>query len=296
MNWKPNRWIAVVLNLILWPFGFLYVDRWRWAAFYFALYLLTAIFIIYILLGSHSFADWSVPVLAVLLAFFLISIIQIFIFATRAQPMSRRPWYSRWYGIAAAFLILVLSPIFIFRAFFHEPFYLPSASMEPSYAKGDCIFISKSGYGNYGTFGVTVYKSQASEPLHHGDVVVFDYPLDPSQTYVKRVIGSPGDNIVYQSKALWINDQPVSQTPLHSKQDEGKFAENTYDVLQESFDSANWQIQISRDYPDKDFEITVPPHMYFVMGDNRDNSMDSRHFGFVPESAIKGKVVSSFHC
>ncbi|MDR2874734.1 MAG: signal peptidase I [Methylobacillus sp.] len=286
MNWKPNRWIALALGLFIGLVGFLYVGKWRWAAFYFGLVLLFVVASFFL-----PIAEWGLP-LRIALA--IITAIQTFIFAIRYPPTAHRPWYSRWYGIMLI-ILATITPILLTRVFY-EPFYVPGASMEPSYTRGEYILISKSGYGNYRAYGITIYKAEISAPLHHGDVVVFDYPRDPSKTYFKRVIGSPGDTIAYRSKALWINGQPVSQVrQSEQRMDDPEFGSRIYDVYTESFGASRWKIRISQDKPNDDFEITVPPHMYFVMGDNRDNSMDSRHFGFVSEDAIIGKVIYTFH-
>ena len=108
--------------------------------------------------------------------------------------------------------------------------------------------------------------------------------------YLKRVIGLPGDTIEYRSKKLLINGKPV----LQSIKSDRIAQTHHYDIFTETFDAASWSIQNDRDIQGNEFTMTVPEKMYFVMGDNRDHSNDSRYWGYVPETSIKGKVIYSF--
>ncbi len=172
------------------------------------------------------------------------------------------------------------------RGFFFEPFHLPAMSMYPNYNKGDYIVISKFGYGNYGTFGMSFMHTPPSTAIQRGDVIVFTYPRNQRVDYLKRVIGLPKDKITYQNKTLIINGKTiVTETLPSTYQNES--------LMRESSTNASWLVINRIDFPAQDFEITVPASSYFVMGDNRDNSNDSRYWGPVPAQNIKGKVIYS---
>lgn len=194
---------------------------------------------------------------------------------------------------ARAFFPVILV-VFLFRSFLVEPFRIPSGSMIPSLLIGDFILVNKYTYG----LRLPVINKKVldiSEPKH-GDVMVFRFPGDPSQNFIKRVVGLPGDHVVYKDKKLYINDVPMEQTA----QDDYSYSEGTDSQgndlqitsrrLQENLDGVKHSILLS-DGPDQmPKDIVVPPHQYFVMGDNRDRSNDSRYWGTVPEQNIVGRA------
>lgn len=291
MIWKPNRWIALTLGLFLSPSGMLYAGKAKWAIFYFLLSVFTVL-IGFIFMEARKDTASFLGLLN--LTIVAISSVHTFWVAKHYQEPSTRPWYSHWYGIILIFLAIG-APIFLVRSFLFEPFRLPSASMEPSYKRESQIIISKWGFGNYGTYGINVYRTTPSAQLHRGDAIVFSFPQDPSMDYFKRVIGVPGDTIEYRSKKLLINGRPVPLSNQSSVTRLDHFAKaHNYDLFTETFDAASWNIQNDRDIQGNEFTMTVPEKMYFVMGDNRDQSNDSRYWGYVPETAIKGKVIYSF--
>ena len=230
--------------------------------------------------------------------------------AAAQQNALRQPWWLDW----TAGLFPVIAAVFIFRSFLFEPFKIPSGSMIPTLWIGDLILVNKYHYGL--RLPVINKKIVAGALVQRGDVMVFRYPPQPSLDYIKRVVGLPGDEIAYLNKQLSINGQPVPKESIaeffntdalsYAKQ----FAEQlptgtadsagpakTINLLND--DTRPAFIQGADDFPFKDHcrysiegvQCKVPAGHYFMMGDNRDNSLDSRYFGFVPEANIVGKAV-----
>lgn len=291
MDWKPKRWIALVLGILIPPAALLYAGSWRWALSY----TLAILGLMMLAMFTITADDQGQLLLNLLQVTLIIAVIwHAFEIIRNYEPRPRRRWYSRWYGIATIYLAFAL-PILLIRIFVFEPFRLPSGSMEPEFPRNSQIVIEKFGYGNYELFGVSLIKTRLTKELYRGDAVVFHLPQDTRIEYLKRIIGLPGDHIEYRNKALWINERPITQSFLYSKvvAINGLLPMN-YDIAEESFDGRTWKIQNAQNAPARDFTVNVPPGMYFVMGDNRDNSNDSRFWGYVPESEIKGKVLYRF--
>jgi signal peptidase I len=181
----------------------------------------------------------------------------------------------------------ILLIVFLLRSFLFEPFRIPSPSLEPTLLTGDFILVNKFQYG----FRLPVLHKKLSvgNELKRGDIIVFRYPPNPSVDFIKRVIGLPGDHISYINKELYVNKQKVSQallSPLVNNQT-GEPIEKQEDLFGIKHLIYLYPDKDSRDYND----IVVPKGMYFVMGDNRDDSADSRYWGFVPDANIIGKAV-----
>lgn len=206
---------------------------------------------------------------------------------------SKRPWYSYWWGIIGVYLIIIL-PIFLFRSFLYEPFHIPANSMAPTYNQGDYIVISKLGYGNYGSYGINLIHTKPTNKIKRGDVIVFSFPPNPKVDYIKRVIALPGDTVSYKSKRLFINNEAVPTKKIGNYTQRNKnTSEYNFDEFEESLNGNAWHVINFSGFPKADFDTVVPPNNYFVLGDNRDNSSDSRIWGTVPEENIKGKVIYS---
>ena len=183
----------------------------------------------------------------------------------------------------------VILAVFMIRSFLVEPFKIPSGSMMPTLLVGDFILVNKHTYG----LRVPILNNTFFEMNHpqRGEVMVFRYPQDPSMDYIKRVVGLPGDRIEYRDKHLVINGQPL-EVGLNGDYEYvapglNRIAAKLY---KETLGAHKHDILLVDDAPVIDGEVIVPPGHYFVMGDNRDNSNDSRFWGFVPENNIVGKA------
>jgi signal peptidase I len=189
---------------------------------------------------------------------------------------------------ARAFFPVILF-VFLLRSFLVEPFSITSGSMMPGLLPGDFILVNKFTYGL--RLPVINQKVVDVGPPKRGDVMVFRYPGDLSVNYIKRVIGVPGDHIVYRDKKLFINNQPMPQAPegdytYTESGDHLIFAR----LLKEQLDGVGHDILLSEGQGSGILEFSVPEGQYFMMGDNRDRSNDSRYWGMVPEANIVGRA------
>lgn len=179
--------------------------------------------------------------------------------------------------------------VLILRSFIAEPFRIPSASMMPTLLIGDFILVNKFSYG----IRLPVINNkifEVSEPKR-GDIIVFRYPKNPTVDYIKRVVGLPGDRVSYFDKKLYINGEPVNQTALGKYQGLGQGENMTgHELLSEDLIGVNHNILIDIHAVTLDGVYVVPKDSYFVMGDNRDNSNDSRYWGIVPEENLVGQA------
>lgn len=193
----------------------------------------------------------------------------------------------------AGSLFPVLLLVLLFRSFLFEPFKIPSGSMKPTLWIGDFIVVNKYAYG----LRMPVLNNkfiEIGEP-ERGDVIVFRYPVDERVNYIKRVVGLPGDTITYRNKTLFINGEPVVQDTLGSWNGEGRNrnAPGQQPIRKlEYLGEDTHHILVNPERPDLRVQTwTVPEDKYFVMGDNRDQSLDSRSWGFVPEENLVGEAV-----
>lgn len=183
----------------------------------------------------------------------------------------------------------VILAVFLIRSFLVEPFKIPSGSMMPTLLVGDFILVNKHTYG----LRVPILNNTFLEMNHpqRGEVMVFRFPQDPSMDYIKRVVGLPGDRIEYREKRLIINGTPLD---ISVDGDYEYVAPGLNRIaamrIGEALGEHRHDILLVSDAPAMDIEVIVPPGHYFVMGDNRDNSNDSRFWGFVPENNIVGKA------
>lgn len=180
----------------------------------------------------------------------------------------------------------LLAFVFVLRSFLYEPFQIPSSSMVPTLEVGDFILVNKFNYG----LRLPVARTQVVElgKPERGDVVVFFPPHKNDTYYIKRVIGTPGDRIAYRGKSLTVNGEPVPREWLATVPEGG----SRYAVGLESAGGDSYLMQVDQRRPARDFSVTVKPGHYFMMGDNRDNSSDSRVWGQVPERDIVGQAVA----
>jgi signal peptidase I len=191
----------------------------------------------------------------------------------------------------------VILIVLLLRSFLVEPFRIPSGSMMPTLLVGDFILVNKFAYGLRLPVLNTKFL-EVGEP-ERGDVVVFRFPKDPSIDYIKRVVGVPGDEIYYRNKTLYVNGEPVPKTAIgtYSGVGSGRGMTGTQ-VHMEHLGDAEHRVLVHPLAPDLApgchellyGPVTIPEGSYFAMGDNRDNSNDSRCWGLVPEGNLVGKA------
>ncbi len=195
----------------------------------------------------------------------------------------------------------VLLAVMILRSFVYEPFRIPSGSMMPTLLVGDFILVNKYDYGL--RLPVIHTEITGGEKPKRGDIAVFRYPKDESLDYIKRVIGLPGDHISYYNRRLSVNGKLVKTQLLETYQGLGESSELVINqgcdnikakckVFNEELGETSYTMMTNPDVRySADGELFVPSGHYFVMGDNRDHSNDSRFWGFVPEENLVGKAV-----
>ncbi|MCM2342711.1 signal peptidase I [Rhodoferax sp.] len=216
------------------------------------------------------------------------------------QRILAQPWWLDW----TAGLFPVIIGVFILRSFLFEPFKIPSGSMIPTLWVGDLILVNKFYYG----LRLPVLNTRITEgtPPQRGDVMVFRYPPKPSLDYIKRVVGVPGDEVAYLNKRLSINGKPLPTNALPEFFDEDamryfpQFEETLgakphrllNDPARPAFIPGADEFEFKNNcrYSIEGVVCKVPEGHYFMMGDNRDNSLDSRYWGFVPDKNIVGKA------
>ena len=206
----------------------------------------------------------------------------------RRAPGGARPARAglSWIAESAAELFPVLAAVLVLRSFLFEPFQIPSQSMEPTLSAGDFVVVSKYSYGlRLPVSGARVASVGSPE---RGDVMVF-FPPGDDRYFIKRVIGLPGDRIEFDGRALRINGDPapavaLARSPTGRRRDREAYVER--------LGGREYQVRYSRMRSSDAFSVTVHPGHYFVMGDNRDNSRDSRNWGQVPERNIVGRAVA----
>jgi len=213
-----------------------------------------------------------------------------------------QPWWLDW--TAGLFPVIVV--VFVLRSFLFEPFKIPSGSMIPTLMINDLILVNKFHYGvRLPVSNLKIFDNHSPE---RGDVMVFRYPPKPSLDYIKRVVGLPGDEVAYLNKKISVNGKPLDKAALPEFFDEDALrytkqfqevaadSQRKYRILNE--DDRPSFVQATEDFPFREncryssegVVCKVPPGHYFMMGDNRDNSLDSRFWGFVPEKNIVGKA------
>jgi signal peptidase I len=221
-------------------------------------------------------------------------------FAQARQALAAQPWWLDW----TAGLFPVLAIVFLLRSFLYEPFKIPSGSMIPTLEVGDLILVNKFTYGV--RLPVLHHKIVQGDTPQRGDVVVFRYPPNPTQDYIKRVVAVGGDTVAYTNKRLNINGTAVptavlpdyfdAQAMRYFGQIEEKLGERSHRAITDKDRPAfipgaeQFPFTDACRYTVEGVTCTVPAGHYFVMGDNRDNSLDSRFWGFVPDANLVGRA------
>ena len=250
--------------------------------------------------------DFELIMFIALLVTGTIWLADIVLFKPRRTTGARVPLLTEY---AESFFPVILV-VFLLRSFLFEPFKIPSGSMLPTLLVGDFILVNKFDWGI--RLPVLNRKIINIGNPQHGDVMVFRYPKDPSTDYIKRVVGLPGDTVTYRHKRLTINGIPQKVHPdgeftyissglnsVTADQFREQLGEHNHDILNlpgmptvfvEEVDS-QFPYRQNCSYDSEGFTCKVPAGYYFMMGDNRDNSNDSRYWGFVPDRNIVGKAV-----
>ena len=191
----------------------------------------------------------------------------------------------RWREYFLVILVAIICALIV-RNYIFTAYKVPSSSMHPSLMAGDFIFTYRLSYQ------VPFFSSERSEEFvvpERGDLVVFSYPNEPDVTYVKRVIGLPGDRIEIKKGRLLLNEIPLSYESL-ANQDENPNPD-LFDIFIEKFESYSWRVTFKKNTDQKNFgPLVIPPGEVFLLGDNRDASDDSRYWGTVPIPQVEGKV------
>ncbi len=266
------------------------------------------------MIGVFGVLSFFMSFTAVLLVFVVFTGIVWFIHKGRLKKDPAHQDEGHFTDYMSGFFPIILI-VFVLRTFIAEPFQIPSSSMRPGLVVGDFILVNKFSYGIRTPIINNVLIPTGK--VEHGDVVVFTYPENPSINYIKRAIGLPGDVVEYKDKVLNINGQIITD------QSEGMqiYAENTRqygmvdieaEAFRENIGSHSYQVLKMAEQPSflpqavranfayrenceyapdgSAFKCTVPEGHYFMMGDNRDNSEDSRYWGFVSDKLIVGKA------
>lgn len=213
----------------------------------------------------------------------LIALLDI-LFWAKKRPKNKKP---NWFIESSRSFFPVFLLVLLLRSFLIEPFRIPTGSLVPTLLVGDFVAVNKFAYG----FRLPVWEKKiiSIKNPKTGDIAIFRWPPNPEYDFIKRVIGVPGDKISYRNKVLTINGKEIKQTFEEYTTDES--SGRAVARYRESLNGLNHDIYINPAIASQDFEVEVPKGHYFMMGDNRDDSADSRYFGFVSEEYLRGKAL-----
>ena len=269
--------LAAVLAYLVAGLGHLYVGKFQRAMVIIGIYsvLLTIIVITRI---QHYYAG-TLMFISLVLALNIVMIVDAFRLAKRQRPYVMKR-YNRWYFYIGYLILAASISLYISeyrgRICGFESFRIPSTSMEPTIQRGDFIVVDRWIYDN--------------NPVKRGDLIVFQYPKDPSIDYISRVIALPGEEMKYLDKQIYLNGDLM---PQHEEKTYSSLAMPDEKLTQkiEILDNLKHKILLTNRHPTINTTMLVPEGHYLVMGDNRDNANDSRYWGYVPADNIKGKAL-----
>ena len=272
--WKPNLLITGLLAFFLSIAAFLYVNKLKWFVVYLIVFILIAASDFY--LYGTSFRYAFVPA-CLIHALFL---------AYRYNTEQKRHTYSLWWCI-----LLIIGSIFLifslFKSFFYETYTFPSSSMEPTIKPNGYLIVKKWGYGTYGAYGIKLYNTKPSKnvALKRGGLYAFEFPGEDNVIYVKRLAALPGDHIRIDKNQVILNNAPLKQEVVSE--------DDQHVIIKEYNDESEYQIKIIKGLMSRwrYNDTVVPENHYFFLGDNRQNSADSRVWGFVVERRLVGEVI-----
>ena len=248
--------------------------------------------------------DFALIMFVLLLVTGSVWLLDRFVLRAKRAAATAEPW---WVEYSKSFFPVILA-VFMLRSFLVEPFKIPSGSMIPTLQVGDFILVNKFTYGL--RLPIVGKKLVEINSPKRGDVMVFHYPENPSLDYIKRVVGLPGDDIVYRNKKVFVGGVLQEQHPeseynyvesglhfVHTERYSENLGGHTHAILINP-ETPNVHLGSVAEFPQRDvcsysndeMHCKVPDGHYFMLGDNRDNSRDSRYWGFVPDKMIVGKA------
>lgn len=307
ISWKPNKWLALLLGAIAGPLGALYAGYPLLAAL---LFVVTNGGMLALFLWNGAFFAAYGPVVQLLVALLFAGLS--FELARRCAVKPRQPWYARWWALVAI-IVVVLTSTLLFRVFLYEPFRSGSNAMLPAITDRSHVFVEKSRQGRLSAYRIHFGTVPPKEKLERGEIIAFEYPPHPESVFFMRIVGVPGDTVVYRERRLFLNGADVRGKSLGQyldKEDKNNF--NYLDRYSETIGNTTFEILLHKEPPQHppygafdlkddcvlsavELKCVVPAGRYFVMGDSRDNSNDSRFWGFVPQASVIGKVVRVSH-
>ncbi len=204
-----------------------------------------------------------------------------------SSPAPRRATEREGPLIALKTMLEIIVVAFFVTTFIVQPFRIPTGSMEPTLRVGDFLLVDKQSFAPPPSH--SALSPLPPTPVQRGDLAVFHFPVDPAMHLVKRIVGLPGDRIRLRGGHVWINGQPLAEPYAFYSPSRPNFFRDDFPSLREADPNVQppWWIAMRQGMHDG--EMTVPPEQYFVLGDNRNDSEDSRYWGFVPRNALVGR-------